>query len=298
MHYQFTNAEVEIKPTWREYLEITKPGMVSMLVLCSLTTMFIAAQGLPEFSVVIATALGGFLASSGSCALNSYLERDLDSLVIRTRSRPLPAQRMFPKQAFNFGISLLGLSFIIMAVGTNLLASALTLVGVAIYVLVYTMWLKRRSIYSTFAGGVAGAFPVLVGWAAATGSLSVEVLIFFALIMYWTSAHHFALGLIHRNEYVKAALPVVPVIQGPNAARLQIGRYSVLVVVLSLLPVGLGLLDKYYAYAALPLGILLILNAVQLHLTPNTQSALRFYKHSLLYLALLMAAMLADRAIL
>jgi heme o synthase len=298
MQAQFSDSEVTIQPTWREYIELVKPGMVFMLVTSGLAAMFIAGAGLPSVTSVIAGVVGLMLGAAGACALNSYLETDLDALMIRTRNRPLPTQKMHPGQALHFGLGLVALSSIVLLVGSSWAATLLNAAGIFLYVVVYTKWLKRRSIFSTFVGGIAGAFPVLVGWAAVTGGLSIEALVIFGIVLYWTPAHYWSIALIHRSEYVKAALPVLPVIQGPNATRLQIGRYSVLVVILTLIPVGMGLLDRYYAIAALALGIYYIFHAVQMHLTPGLLTTQRYYKHSLLYMSLLLFAMIADRAIL
>jgi heme o synthase len=298
MQAQFTDTDLTECPTWRDYLAITKPGTTAVLVLTAVASMFIAAEGLPPATIVIAAALGVYLAASGACAINSYLDRDIDAVMTRTRYRPLPANRMLPRQALQFGLGLIALSFVILMAGTNWVAAGLQLLSVILYTFFYTYILKRRSIYSTFIGATAGAIAALVGWAAVKGGLSIEALVLFAILLYWSSAYSWSTALLHRNEYVKAAVPVMPVIQGPNSARIQIGRYSVLIVVLTLLPVGMGLLDKYYAFIALPLGIFFVYTAVQLHLSPTIQNVLRYHKHSMLYLALLLAAMLADRAIL
>jgi heme o synthase len=298
MQINYSDTKTTSNPTWRDYLELTKPGMVMMLLLVALTSMFIAGEGSPPAIAVIVTILGIFLTSSGGCVLNSYLESDVDAVMTRTRNRPLPSHRMKPESALRFGIGLISTGILLLLAFGLWLSALLALTGVFLYVVVYTHWLKRKSINSTFVGGMAGAVPVLVGWAAVTGMLAIEALVIFAIVMYWTPPHYWSLGLIRRDEYVKAALPILPVIQGPNASRMQIGRYSVLMVVLTLIPVGMGLLDKYYAVAAMALGVLLVYSAVHLFLHPSKQSALRYYKNSMLYIALLFFAMLADRALL
>ena len=285
-------------PTWRDYVDLMKPGIVSLLTLTSLAAMFIATDGMPGWRITIFTMIGGFLAAAGGSVFNCYLECDLDALMTRTRNRPLPAGRMHPSRALYFGLGISSLSILILLIGVGWLVALLALIGILFYVFVYTIWLKRRSMFGTFAGGVAAAIPTLVGWAAATGGLSIEALVLFAIVMYWSPTHYYSLALIRRVEYVRAGIPWLPVIQGPNKARMQIGRYSVLMVILTLLPVGMGLLERYYAVAALVLGGLLVYQSVQLYLSPNSQTAVRYYNYSLLYIALLFSAMLADRAIL
>jgi heme o synthase len=297
MQAHYTDTEVHSPPTLRDFIELTKPGMVAVLLLSSVAAMFTAAQGFPTLNTFIFGVLSLYLALSGASVLNSYQDSDLDELIKCNRNRPLPSNRIQPKHALNFGLVLVSLSVIIVFTLVNWVAGLLMVAGIFLYVVVYTRWLKRRSVYSTFIAGIAGAFPVLVGWASISGSLAVEALLLFAIVFYWATPHFWSLALLHRNEYVRAAIPVLPVLQGSNSARLQIGRYTVLMVILSLIPVGLGLLDRYYAVAAMSLGIIMVFFAAQLYQAPSIQTNLRFYKNSLLYIALLMAAMLADRAI-
>jgi heme o synthase len=297
MQAHYTDTEVHSPPTLRDFIELTKPGMVAVLLLSSVAAMFTAAQGFPTLNTFIFGVLSLYLALSGASVLNSYQDSDLDELIKCNRNRPLPSNRIQPKHALNFGPVLVSLSVIIVFTLVNWVAGLLMVAGIFLYVVVYTRWLKRRSVYSTFIAGIAGAFPVLVGWASISGSLAVEALLLFAIVFYWATPHFWSLALLHRNEYVRAAIPVLPVLQGSNSARLQIGRYTVLMVILSLIPVGLGLLDRYYAVAAMSLGIIMVFFAAQLYQAPSIQTNLRFYKNSLLYIALLMAAMLADRAI-
>jgi heme o synthase len=297
MQAHYTDTEVHSPPTLRDFIELTKPGMVAVLLLSSVAAMFTAAQGFPPLHTFIFGVLSLYLALSGASVLNSYQDSDLDELIKCNRNRPLPTNRILPKHALNFGLVLVALGVIIVFTLVNWVSGLLMLAGIFLYVVVYTRWLKRRSVYSTFIAGIAGAFPVLVGWASISGSLAVEALLLFAIVFYWATPHFWSLALLHRNEYVRAAIPVLPVLQGSNSARLQIGRYTVLMVILSLIPVGLGLLDRYYAVAAMSLGIMMVFFAAQLYQAPSIQTNLRFYKNSLLYIALLMAAMLADRAI-
>jgi heme o synthase len=298
MQINYSDSKTTSSPTWRDYLELTKPGMVLMLLFAALTSMFIAGEGAPPAMAVVAAVIGVYLTSSGGCVLNSYLESDLDAIMNRTRHRPLPSNRIKLETALKFGVILIFAGIATLIISGLWLSALLAFFGVFLYVFVYTYWMKRKTVYSTIVGGMAGAFPVLVGWAAVTGGLAIEALVIYAIIMYWTPPHYWSLALIRRDEYRKAALPILPVIQGPNASRMQIGRYSILIFILTLIPVGMGLLDKYYAVAALALGILLVYSAVNLFLHPTKQSTLRYYKNSMLYLAFLLFAMLADRALL
>lgn len=285
---------VPIRSIWRDYLDLTKPGVTGVMLLSSMATMFVASDGLPEVLTVIALLVGGFLAVGGANVMNCCLDADLDALITRTADRPLAAQRLDLKNAFNFGLALVALSFIILAIGVNLLAALLAMAAVIIHVVVYTRWLKRRSTYNVLVGSIPGAIAPLIGWVAATGSLSYQSLLFFAIIFYWTPTHFWSLALSVRSEYIRAGLPTLPTVHGPQATRIQIGRYAVLMVTITILPVGFGLLNIFYALAAMLLGGFFVYFAAAMMASPGVRTTWRLYKYSTVYLTLLLAAMVVD----
>ncbi len=285
---------VPIRSAWRDYWDLTKPGVTAVVLLSAVSTMFIASEGLPEVTTLMALLVGGFLAVGGANVMNCCLDADLDAVMTRTAERPLAAQRLELKTSFTFGLALVSLSLIILSIGVNLLAAGLAIAAVLIHVVVYTRWLKRCSVHSVLAGAIPGALAPLIGWAAATGSLSYLSLIFFAIVFYWAPTHFWSLALSIRSEFIRAGIPTLPTTQGPQATRIQIGRYAVLMVTLSILPVGFGLLNNFYAVAAMLLGGFFIFYAATMMISPGVRTTWRLYKYSSLYLTLLFAAMLID----
>jgi protoheme IX farnesyltransferase len=281
--------------SWRDYLSLTKPRVISLLLLTTLGAMLMAAEGLPPLGTILLTLLGGYLAAGGAGAINCYLDRDIDHVMTRTRKRPLPSRRIQPRQALLFGLVLSLLSFLILWLGVNLLSALLALFGIFYYVVIYTQWLKRSSTQNIVIGGAAGAIPPLVGWAAATGTLSAEPFFLFAIIFYWTPPHFWALALVRREDYARAGVPMLPVVYGDRATRVQIVLYSIKLFVLSLLPAALGFLGLLYGAVALALGGLFLYYAVRMLRDTSVPATWRLYKYSLLYLALLCCAMVVDK---
>lgn len=283
------------RATWRDYVNLTKPRVISLLLLTTGAAMLIAGDGVPPVSVILLTLLGGYLAAGGAGVLNCYLDGDIDALMSRTRRRPIPDGRIAPRKALAFGLALSLLSFVTLWWGANLLAAVLAAVGILYYVLVYTVLLKRHTTQNIVIGGAAGAIPPLVGWAAATGGLDLTAAWLFLIIFFWTPPHFWALALVRRNEYARAGVPMLPVVRGPETTRLQIVVYSAILVGLSLLPVFWGPLGALYAAVALAAGTYFLYSAVQLWRRPGTQATWRLYRYSLLYLALIFVAMVIDR---
>jgi heme o synthase len=276
---------------WRDYLNLTKPRVISLLLLTTLAAMLIAGEGIPALATISVTLLGGYLAAGGAGALNCYLDADIDAMMNRTRRRPLPSQRISGTQALAFGSGLSILSFLVLWWGANLAAALLAAGGILFYIFIYTLWLKRRSPHNIVIGGAAGAFPPLVGWAAVTGSLSLTAVLLFIIIFVWTPPHFWALALVLRADYQRAGVPMLPVVAGNSVTHTQIVRYVVLLALITFLPVLLGSMGFIYATAALLLNAVFIYQARQLRQRPV---AWRLYKFSLLYLALLFAAMVVD----
>lgn len=298
MHFnQSSGAGVltRARSVWRDYLSLTKPRIVALLLLTTLTTMLVAGETLPPVDILIWTLLAGALAAGGAGALNCYFERDLDALMLRTRQRPLPAQRLTPRQALYFGLLLSIFSVFLLWSTVNPLTAWLALGGIAYYVFVYTLWLKRRTPHNIVIGGGAGAIAPLVGWAAVTNSLEPMAFLLFAIVFYWTPPHFWALALKIKGDYALAQIPMFPLVYGDQATRRHILSYSIPMVILTLLPIVLEEFDLFYGVVALSLGGTFIYYAVQLCRRHLIRDAERLFHYSLIYLALLFLAMVIDR---
>jgi protoheme IX farnesyltransferase len=238
--------------------------------------------------------IGGSLSAGGAGAVNHYWDRDIDAAMKRTSTRPVPSGRVAPRAALLYGIALQVASFVLLAGAVNVLAAVLALAGFLWYVLVYTIWLKRRTPQNIVIGGAAGAVPPLVGWAAVTGSLDPAALYLFAIVFYWTPPHFWALSLLMKDEYAAVNVPMMPVVRGEAETRRQVLLYAVLLVALTLLPFAFGFFGIIYAICAAALGGAFIVRAYDLYRQADRSSALRAYLFSLLYLALLFGAMVLD----
>lgn len=287
-------SNVELKATLRAYLELAKLRIVLLLLFTTLTAMVIAADGIPPTEVLLPTLIGGALAAAGSSMINQYLDRDMDAKMARTARRPIPSGRVAPLHALAVGIAHIVASVVILAVLVNWLAALLALAGGVYYVVVYTMLLKRNTSLNIVIGGGAGAIPVLVGWAAVTGGLTLDAWLLFAIVFYWTPPHSWALALLVNADYERAGVPMMPVARGEDVTRRQILVYSLLLVVVSLLPILTNMLSALYLVGAVLLGGGLVWHAVLLLRDGSKAMARRVYKYSTFYLALLFMAMMLD----
>ena len=285
-------ARTRLRQLVADYVTLTKPRVQLLLLLTTVATMEVA--GHPSVGLILLTLLGGALSAGGAGAVNHWYDRDIDLRMARTATRPIPAGRISPRAALTFGIALAALSFAELSLTVNVLAATLALSGFLGYVFVYTLWLKRSTPQNIVIGGAAGAVPPLVGWAAVKGGLDPAALYLFAIVFYWTPPHFWALSLLMKDEYAKVDVPMLPVVRGEVETRRQITLYSVLLVAITLLPFAGRLFDGIYAVAAGLLGTVFVTLAVRLQRRPDRRAALRLYLFSLLYLALLFAAMVAD----
>jgi protoheme IX farnesyltransferase len=275
-----------------DYVTLTKPKVQLLLLVTTVTTMYVAGD--PSLGLVALTVIGGSLSAGGAAAVNHYYDRDIDAKMARTATRPVPSGRVSPRAALAYGIVLQALSFALLSLAVNLLSACLALAGFLGYVLVYTIWLKRRTAQNIVIGGAAGAVPPLVGWAAVTGHLGPVAPYLFAIVFFWTPPHFWALSLLMKDEYARVGVPMMPVVHGEGETRRQILLYTVLLTILTLLPVAFGFFGAIYAVAALVLGARFITLAVRLQRRADRASALRVYLYSLAHLALLFAAMVLD----
>jgi protoheme IX farnesyltransferase len=275
-----------------DYLEMTKPKVQSLLLFTTVTTMYVAGD--PALDLVALTCLGGYLSAGGAGAVNHWYDRDIDAGMRRTADRPVASGRVPPRAALTYGLVLAALSVLVLAVGVNPLAAALSLCGFLGYTLVYTMWLKRSTPQNIVIGGAAGAIPPLVGWAAATGGLSWTALYLFAIVFYWTPPHFWALSLLMKDDYAKTGVPMMPVVRGEAETRRQIVLYSLLLYAVTQLPFCAGGFGGIYLAASVALGAVFIAGAVRLYRRADRRAALWLYLYSLAYLALLFGSMVAD----
>jgi heme o synthase len=280
---------------WRDYVELTKPRIMLLLLITAAAGMFVGAQGLPRLSQLAVVLAGGALACAGASALNHYLDRDIDALMgDRTASRPIVAGRLIAPRALEFGLVLSAFSFVLLASLVNVLAATLALIGNLFYVLVYTSWLKRSTVQNIVIGGAAGAVPPLVGWAAATGNLALPAFFLFLIIFFWTPPHFWALALLIKREYAAARIPMLPVVRGDRETSHQILLYSLVLATTTLLPFLWHTVGAVYLAAALVLDMVFICLALALARDTNPARAGRLFHFSLLYLAVLFAAMAVD----
>lgn len=278
-----------------DYVSLTKPRIMVLLLVTALASMLVAAPGTVSPWIIVFTLVGGALSSGSASAINQLLERDIDAVMARTRRRPVAAGRVQPPFAFAFAVLLGAAAFVEMAVLVNVLSAVLALAALFFYVFVYTVWLKRVTPQNIVIGGAAGAMPPLVGWAAATGRVEVPALILFLIVFLWTPPHFWALSLFRRDDYARAGVPMLPVVSGEEETRRQILIYSVILVAATLLLYPLGGMGRVYAASALSLGGLFIALALRVRRERTPRAAVRLFGYSVVYLALLFSAMVADR---
>jgi protoheme IX farnesyltransferase len=294
-----TIAQPVLPADWRDLVALTKPRVMSLVVFTGLCGLLAAPVQLPlvlGFTAILCIALGAGAAG----ALNQWYEADLDVLMRRTANRPLPAKRMDRQSALHFGVGLSVFSVVLMDLATNHLAAVLLAVSILFYVLVYTVWLKRRTAQNIVIGGAAGAFPPLIGWVAATGQIELLPALLFAIIFLWTPPHFWALSLFVRSDYAAANVPMLPVVAGIRNTRLQILLYSLSVVIAAILPFALGLTGLIYGVAAAALNTVLIVLAAAVFANRAEDPAgmkpeRRLFAFSILYLFGLFAALVVDR---
>ena len=291
-------APVGTQGAWRDYVTLTKPRIMSLLLLTGAAGAFVGAAGVPAPGVFAATMVGLALACGGASALNHYLDRDIDRLMgARTQSRPVAAGRIAPQLALEFGLALSALSFVLLASLVNVPTAFLALAGNLFYVLVYTRLLKRSTPQNIVIGGAAGAVPPLVGYASATGHLGWAALAMFAIVFVWTPPLFWALALMLKEHYARAGVPMLPVTAGERATTQQIVWYTVVLLLVTLVPAALGVFGPFYAACALVLGLVFAWYAFDLRRTLERRAAVRLFHYSLLYLALLFVAMALDSVI-
>jgi protoheme IX farnesyltransferase len=286
------------RASWRDYLTLTKPRIMVLLLITGAGGLMVGAGGLPSAGLALATLGGLALACGGASALNHVLDRDIDTFMKRTATRPVAAGRIPPERALEFGLALSALSYVVLTSFVNVLAAVLALVGNLFYVIVYTRWLKRSTPQNIVIGGAAGAVPPLVGYAAATGDLTLTALALFAIVFLWTPPHFWALALLIKRDYAAAGVPMLPVVRGERETARSIVLYSFVLVGVTLLPVLGRTLGPLYLVSAAVLGVVFIALALALQRQTTPARARRLFSYSLAYLALLFVAMALDPVVL
>ena len=280
-----------------DYLALTKPRVMTLLLFTAVGGSFLAARGVPPWQYIVVVLVGGALASGGASALNMWYEEDIDREMHRTDHRPVAGGRIQPVNALVFGIALNVASFAVFYVFANVLAAALALAGSALYVVLYTAILKRTTTQNIVIGGAAGAIPPLVGYAAVLGVLDLEAWYLFAIVFFWTPPHFWALSLLIKDDYERAGVPMMPVVAGESATRLQILLYTVLMLPLTVLYYfATSKLGLFYLISAIVLGLVFFGLAFRTWRSGERRDIAVLYKYSLLYLFLLFVAVMVDAA--
>ena len=280
----------------RDFLTLTKPRIISLLLVTTVAPMYVA--GKPSLTLVLVLLVGGYLMAGGANAVNMYLDSDIDDRMARTRLRPIPSGRMHPREVLMFGLMLATAATFLLARYANVLTAALALVGFYAYILLYTRWLKRTTPQNIVIGGAAGAIPPLVGWAAVTNGLDLMAVYLFLIIFYWTPPHFWALALNKQYDYGRAGVPMAPLVWGERETKHQMFWYTIILISLTLLPVAFGALGLPYLVVAVGLDAWLLVGIIRVMRAEHfSKPAWSVYKFSLHYLALLFAAMAVDRGV-
>ena len=282
---------------WRDYYSLTKPGVVKLLVFTAIVGMFLAAPGMVPWETLLFASLGIGLSAASGAAVNHVLDQRLDAKMARTRDRPLPMGRISEKDALAFAISLGVVGIAILVLLVNLLTAALTFMSLIGYAVVYTVYLKRATPQNIVIGGAAGASPPVLGWAAVTNEVSGSALLLFLIIFTWTPPHFWALAVARKDDYAKAGVPMLPVTHGPEVTKSFVLYYSILLLIVSLLPYLTGMTGVLYLFGAVLLGAGFIYYAIQLKYGHDESVAMKTFAYSISYLMALFSFLLVDHYI-
>jgi len=286
--------------TLKAFVALTKPRIIELLLITTIPVMFLAAQGVPDLWLVLNTCVGGYLSAGGANALNMYIDRDIDALMHRTEQRPLVTGVLSPRAGLLFGLALAVVSTLWLGLLVNWLSGALALGALLFYVLVYTMWLKRRTSQNIVWGGIAGCMPVLIGWSSVENDVSWAAVILFLVMFFWTPPHYWPLSMKVREDYERVGVPMLPVVAGNTAVARQIVLYSWVMVAVSLLLWPLGYVGWFYPVVALAAGGWWLWEAHALHaraksgLTGGKLKEMRLFHWSITYVSLLFVAVAVD----
>ena len=287
-------AMAHTRATWRDFYELGKPRVVLLIVFTAVVGMLLATPGVPELNAFVFGTLGIGLAASSAAAINHVLDRRFDEQMARTQGRPIPTGHVTARMALGYAIALGLASMILLTWRVNALTAALTFCSLIGYAIVYTVWLKHATPQNIVIGGAAGAAPPVLGWTAVTGQVDAHALLLFLIIFTWTPPHFWALAIARRDEYSRAGIPMLPVVYSVAFTRLHILLYTILLVIVTLLPYLTGMSGLIYLVGAVSLGAAFVYYALKLHLTPDERLPMRTFGFSITYLSLLFAALLVD----
>mgnify|MGYP001464230526 FL=1 len=289
---------MEIKQYIKDYTTLTKPKVNLLLVITALSAIFLASDSIPSISVLFAVIVGGTLASGGAGAINHSIDKDIDNTMKRTSKRPVAGERISKSNAFLFGIVLNVASFIILTYLTNILAALMAISGTLFYVIIYSIWLKKKTYHNIVIGGAAGCFPPLVGWSAVTGDLSLSAWYLFAIIFFWTPPHFWALAMLMKDDYSKANIPMLPSVVGIKATFKPMTLHTVTLILLTLVMTFVNSKLSYiYFFSCLTIGTYYLFLTYRLYKDYDRQNNLKIYKFSLLYMMLFSVIVIADSLI-
>ena len=289
---------MEIKQYIKDYTTLTKPKVNLLLVITALSAIFLASDSLPSISVLVAVIVGGTLASGGAGAINHSIDKDIDNTMKRTSKRPVAGERISKSNALLFGIVLNVASFIILTYLTNILAALMAISGTLFYVIIYSIWLKKKTYHNIVIGGAAGCFPPLVGWSAVTGDLSLSAWYLFAIIFFWTPPHFWALAMLMKDDYSKANIPMLPSVVGIKATFKPMTLHTVTLILLTLVMTFVNSKLSYiYFFSCLTIGTYYLFLTYRLYKDYNRQNNLKIYKFSLLYMMLFSVIVIVDSLI-
>jgi|TARA_B100000131_G_scaffold58373_1_gene53763 protoheme IX farnesyltransferase len=289
---------MEIKQYIKDYTTLTKPKVNLLLVITALSAIFLASDSLPSISVLFAVIVGGTLASGGAGAINHSIDKDIDNTMKRTSKRPVAGERISKSNALLFGIVLNVASFIILTYLTNILAALMAISGTLFYVIIYSIWLKKKTYHNIVIGGAAGCFPPLVGWSAVTGDLSLSAWYLFAIIFFWTPPHFWALAMLMKDDYSKANIPMLPSVVGIKATFKPMTLHTVTLILLTLVMTFVNSKLSYiYFFSCLTIGTYYLFLTYRLYKDYDRQNNLKIYKFSLLYMMLFSVIVIADSLI-
>ncbi len=289
-----TAASLRAHASWRDYLELTKPRVVALIVLTAIVGTLLATPGVPPLDALVLGNLGIALAAASAAAVNHVLDRRIDARMARTRNRPLPSGHLTQTQALSFAAALAVASMSILFAFVNALTAVLTFASLIVYAVVYTVWLKRATPQNIVIGGAAGAAPPVLGWIAVTDHISAQALLLFLIIFAWTPPHFWALAIARRHDYARADIPMLPVTHGVEFTRLHVLLYTVILCVITLLPFLIGMSGLIYLAAALVLNARFLAQAIALKFGRDELLPMRMFRFSIVYLMWLFVALLAD----
>ena len=289
-----TTLDTALQTSWRDYFELTKPKVVALIVFTAVVGMFLAAPGMVPLDALVFGTLGIALASGSAAAINHVVDRRIDAVMGRTSSRPLPQGSIGTRDALAFALSIGALAMFLLVAFVNVLTAVLTFVSLIGYAVIYTMYLKRATPQNIVIGGAAGAAPPVLGWTAVTGSADPGALLLFLIIITWTPPHFWALAIHRAEEYAKVDMPMLPVTHGHRYTRLHILFYTVLLLVVTLLPYSYGMSGGFYLGGALILGLGFLFYAVRLYQCDDERMPMKTFGYSIVYLMALFAFLLID----